>query len=244
MSLGDYYLHHDDMDQNAGAGYHYPMGSIFVKPGCTLYMWNGDNYDGDGKVIQGPAEIFRNEFGHHGVNGEGPPGPRGWQCRCIQDPIQCEPEDGYEVDTTIQTTKHLYHWHYQVILQCDNLDGQTTTKCSYSHTVGTEFSEEVSEGMSVDETVEYAMEASFWEIFKESMGVSISTGYDWGHVTSETRSDQVTITLEAEAPPGLVLVIEQAVGHCGGSEARTEMFRTSHHDKHGNVVFQEAQKMI
>ena len=79
MSLGDYYLHHDDMDQNAGAGYHYPMGSIFVKPGCTLYMWNGDNYDGDGKVIQGPAEIFRNEFGHHGVNGEGPPGPRGWQ---------------------------------------------------------------------------------------------------------------------------------------------------------------------
>lgn len=76
------------------------------------------------------------------------------------------------------------------------------------------------------------------------MGVSISTGYDWGHVTSETRSDQVTITLEAEAPPGLVLVIEQAVGHCGGSEARTEMFRTSHHDKQGNVVFQESKKMI
>ena len=96
--------------------------------------------------------------------------------------------------------------------------------------------------MSVDETVEYAMEAQFWEIFKESMGISISTGYDWGHVSSETRSDQVTITLEAEAPPGLVLVIEQAVGHCGGSEARTEMFRTSHHDRQGNVVFQEEWK--
>ena len=56
---------------------------------------------------------------------------------------------------------------------------------------------------------------------------------------STVRSDQVTITLEAEAPPGLVLVIEQAVGHCDTSEARTELFRTSHHDKHGNLVYQK-----
>ena len=47
---------------------------------------------------------------------------------------------------------------------------------------------------------------------------------------------QVTVTVEAEAPPGLVLVLEQAVGRCGGSEARTEMFRTSHHDTRGHVV--------
>ena len=30
---------------------------------------------------------------------------------------------------------------------------------------------------------------------------------------------------------GLVLVIEQAIGHCDGSTAHTEMFRTSHHAK-------------
>ena len=29
---------------------------------------------------------------------------------------------------------------------------------------------------------------------------------------------------------GFILIMEQAVGHCGGSESRTEMFRTSHHD--------------
>ena len=34
-----------------------------------------------------------------------------------------------------------------------------------------------------------------------------------------------------------MLVIEQAVGKCGGSEAGTEMFRVTHQDKAGNVVF-------
>ena len=34
----------------------------------------------------------------------------------------------------------------QVILVCDNLNGETSVKCTYSHTVGTEFSNEISEG--------------------------------------------------------------------------------------------------
>ena len=36
---------------------------------------------------------------------------------------------------------------------------------------------------------------------------------------------------------GLTLVIEQAIGTCGESEARTERFRTSHQIKEGNVAF-------
>ena len=40
---------------------------------------------------------------------------------------------------------------------------------------------------------------------------------------------------------GTVLIIEQAVGHCDGNEARTEMFRTSHQDSKGNIVFQEIE---
>ena len=35
---------------------------------------------------------------------------------------------------------------------------------------------------------------------------------------------------------GLILVIEQAIGTCGESEARTERFKTSHLDKDGKVV--------
>ena len=87
---------------------------------------------------------------------------------------------------------------------CDNLNGQATTKCTYSQTVGTEFSDSVSEGMSVDETVEYEMEMEFWGIFKQRMGMSVATGYDWGHTSDATKSEQTTITVEAEAPPGKV----------------------------------------
>ena len=32
-------------------------------------------------------------------------------------------------------------------------------------------------------------------------------------------------------------MVEQAVGHCGGSESRTEMFRTSHYSAAGHLVF-------
>ena len=43
--------------------------------------------------------------------------------------------------------------------------------------------------------------------------------------------------------PGTILVIEQAVGHCDGNEAKTEMFRTSHQDSKGNVLFQSTGKV-
>ena len=42
---------------------------------------------------------------------------------------------------------------------------------------------------------------------------------------------------------GTILVIEQAVGHCDGNEAKTEMFRTSHQDSKGNVLFQSTGKV-
>ena len=87
-----------------------------------------------------------------------------------------------------------------------------------------------------------------WGMFSAGSHWETSTGYDWNHVSSETKSEQTTITVEAEAPAGhhhhLIftelscfegkkLIMEQAVGHCGGSEARTEMFRTSHQDSKG-----------
>ena len=40
----------------------------------------------------------------------------------------------------------------------------------------------------------------------------------------------------------MVLIIEQTVGFCDGSEARTEMFRTSHQDSEGNIVFQKVER--
>lgn len=37
----------------------------------------------------------------------------------------------------------------------------------------------------------------------------------------------------------MTLMVEQAVGHCGGSESRTEMFRTSHYSATGHLMFRE-----
>ena len=42
----------------------------------------------------------------------------------------------------------------------------------------------------------------------------------------------------------MVLMIEQAVGHCGDSESRTEMFRTSHYNSMGELVFAEVGKLM
>ena len=38
-------------------------------------------------------------------------------------------------------------------------------------------------------------------------------------------------------------MVEQAVGHCGGSESRTEMFRTSHYNNIGELVFREGGEL-
>ena len=42
------------------------------------------------------------------------------------------------------------------------------------------------------------------------------------------------------APPGQILTVEQAVGHCGGSTVKTEMYKISHTTSDGKIV----KKMI
>jgi len=214
----------DGCDMDSDTHGYYAMGSIFVKPGCTLYMYKGHQYLDESHVISGPAEVYRNT--HWDLSNTGP-GPRSFRCRCIQKKVDCEPEDSYEV-----------------VLWCNGRDAVVETKCVWKKTIGTKFSDEISEGMSIDETIEYEMSIQFWEIFEERMGMSVSTGYDWGHVSTQTKSEQTTITVDGTVPPGYVLVIEQTVGHCSGSEARTDMFKISHQDKDGNVVSQRVHRFL
>ena len=58
----------------------------------------------------------------------------------------------------------------------------------------------------MDITVEAELKAEFFDIFSADIGVSVTTGYDWTHATDSTKSEQTTITVEAEAPPGKYLV--------------------------------------
>ena len=93
-----------------------------------------------------------------------------------------------------------------MILWCDNLNGQTTTKCSYEQTIGTSFSESASEGMSVSESVAEAIHEGLFDIFSADLEISITTGYDWTHASEATQSEQITIKVEAEAPPGILII--------------------------------------
>ena len=45
------------------------------------------------------------------------------QCRCVQDIVSCVPTDGMEVVTV-----------------CDNTEGIATIECSYTKTIGTQYS--------------------------------------------------------------------------------------------------------
>jgi hypothetical protein len=58
------------------------------------------------------------------------------QCRCDQELISCTPDD-----------------KYAVVLQCDNSNSAVVTKCSYQKSVGTTFTEENSEMMSISDEI-------------------------------------------------------------------------------------------
>ena len=90
----------------------------------------------------------------------------------------------------------------KVVLTCDNTRGTVPTQCSYSHTIGTQYSSYVSNEMSISVAVKYAMESMFWGSFM-SLGVSANTTYNWKHESSEAKSKQVTTTVEATAPAGM-----------------------------------------
>ena len=47
------------IDLDAGNGYHYPMGSIMVKPGCTLYVFHDHNYGGSCDIYDGPTIVSK-----------------------------------------------------------------------------------------------------------------------------------------------------------------------------------------
>ena len=122
-------------------------------------------------------------------------------------------------------------------LNCDATGAIKPTDCKYGKKIGTTFSQEISESISVSETIEYSLTANFFELFSETLSVSATTGYDWTQASSFTKSEMEEFEVIATAPAGLILTVEQAVGKCGDSEARTELFRIRHTDEKGNIVY-------
>ena len=90
----------------------------------------------------------------------------------------------------------------KVVLTCDNSRGTSPTTCTYSQTIGTQYSSSVSHEMGISVAIEAAMQAEFVGVFSSSLKTSVTTGYNWRHETSQAKSKQVTTTVKATAPAG------------------------------------------
>ena len=82
-------------------------------------------------------------------------------------------------------------------------------------------------------------------MFEETIGISMSTGYDWTHTSEETMSEEETFEVNTTVPPGFILQIKQAQGECGGSTAKTELFKIVHIEgKTGRIVKEEFERTL
>merc|ERR1711962_329814 len=129
------------------------------------------------------------------------------------------------------------------IMQCDNSNNDLEAKCRYVKTIGTTWTAEASKSMSIDTTIEASMSASFFSFFSTEIGVSITTGYDWGHTSSQAKSETETFEVEAVVAPYSILIIDGAEGECGGNNVKTELFRFTSTDRAGNIISQTFENM-
>jgi len=225
---GDSYTMTHGEDAAGSANSHYPMGSIFVKAGCTLYMY----YDNDfgGEVLEmgtGTAAVneYDNTWGRDGA-ADCAPGPGSYKCRCVQQPVTCVPEDGYTV-----------------VLTCDNTINTVSTFCSFFRSIGTAYEASMAESMNIDVTIAEEMTIQLFRLFSNTLGISVETGYNWEHTTSEVQSTVQSVEVDAEAPAGTMLTIEQTVGFCGGSVVNTDMFRTSTYSRDGTLLSRKIERL-
>ena len=91
----------------------------------------------------------------------------------------------------------------KIVLTCDNTLGTVPIQCSYSHTIGTQYSDSVSKEMSISTGIEASMESNFMDILSAGLKVSHTTGYNWGQESSEAKSKQVTTTVDTTVPAGI-----------------------------------------
>ena len=75
------------------------------------------------------------------------------------------------------------------MITCDNINGVSDLTCQYTKTIGTSYSEEISQSMSIDVSIQEELQAQFFGLFSSTLGISATTGYDWGHVSSATMDE-------------------------------------------------------
>jgi len=238
---GDFNIYMDMTNHTSLNGHYTAFGSIIVKSGCTLYGYEDHNYQGKLLKYTGPGVYplgctqepkkpldphrfcppirpkwqDRNKYAN---------GFHSYQCRCNQQPIVCSPTDGWKR-----------------VISCDNTNSSVPTTCSYTKTIGTTWTKETTNSFHIDASIEMAMKRSFFGIMA-NMKVSVSTGYNWSQMSSESQNDAQEFKVQVEVPPRTILYIDNAEGDCGGEKMNTEMFKTIAVDPEGNVVSRKIER--
>jgi len=217
---------------NGGTAYH-DVGSLIVNPGCIFYGFSEREFEGT--VDEFPAGLYSLVDAPNSPNSypECANSFHSVKCKCQQKLVSCIPEDGWAVK-----------------LVCDAMGATQPVECSYVKTIGTSYTAEVSEDMAISAGVSAEITVGMFGLFGSTIGTSLETGYDWAQTSSETMGEEESFQTVAFAAPGRILHIEQAVGHCDGNDAQTELFkiydvgsdgavsnlRLQHHFKNGTVV--------
>ena len=62
------------------------------------------------------------------------------------------------------------------------------------------------------------------------------TGYDWRRPSPATRAEERTVEAHTGVQAGQMLIVEQAVGHCDGNHAQTELFKFTNMTEEGQIL--------
>jgi len=211
---GNHYDIPDDYTLDAGKGYFYPMGSILVKPGCDLYLFESTNLGNGNSHQYSTGRVFNNPFWNQ--NPKYPAGPRSFACSCQHVLPNCTATDKWET-----------------VVTCDNSDNlENSASCSFTAEVGATLHHSITRTLSISRTIAVEIAATFGRLFRKQSS-SLTTGYDFSASYDFSRTTTNTISVDTTVAPGFKLAIEQANGHCGGSKFNTNMFRIIQQDQVG-----------
>merc|ERR1711970_1597271 len=198
-----------------------PIGSIFVHPGCTFYGFHDWNYQGSYTEWTGPLFISNLPEWEFGFSCSGVACARSFLVDCRQHYPDCQAEDSWKTVTSL-----------------DNTQSDLPATFTYKYTIGTSWSHQMSDSMDISTSISEEVKAGFFDIFEASLGVSVTTGYNWSETSTAAKSETKEITDSIKVPGGRVITIQQAKGYCGGSEVNTEMFRNVATFKNGKQIIE------
>ncbi|CAG7643242.1 unnamed protein product [Allacma fusca] len=138
-------------------------------------------------------------------------------CRFVENPAKlCTPADGYEP-----------------VVVCDNRLGFTSTTCQYGVTEGVGITKTLTDkqSLSLNFYGEFGIGAgasagdALKATFAAKLGFSKTTDFDWSQSSSSTWTEQTSVQVSIQTPPGVITRLEQVIGKCSFYEVDVNYFK-------------------